>query len=381
MTLTEQIAWDDTILPFQLDRSGIRGRVARLSRSLDQMLLHHDYPGPVNRLVAEAAVLTALVGHAIKLRWKLSIQIRGEGPVKLIATDYFAPAEKGEPARIRACADYDAEALAAAGGIDTPYRLIGKGLFAILIDQGPGNLPYQGVTPISGHSLAECAATYFAQSEQLPTRFRLAVSCTGEDGKARWRAGGVMLQKLPEGETRHEGGTGADGLVHPDGILKGDEAEDWNRANILLDTVEQDELLGPDVSPISLLVRLFHEEEPRVFDPQPVTFGCTCSQDKVREVLSRHDRAELEEMAAAGGGEITADCRFCGRRYRFRAEDIAAADEALDAARPTKGDAGRAETTRKDGGTVPAGGRDGLGSGAEDDGHLPDASEGGGDGS
>ncbi len=341
MTLTEQIAWDDTILPFQLDRSGIRGRVVRLSRALDQMLLHHHYPGPVNRLVAETALLTALVGHAIKLRWKLSIQIRGDGPVKLIASDYFAPAEAGEPARIRACADYDAEALAALGESEDPYRLVGKGLFAILIDQGAGNLPYQGVTPISGNSLSECAATYFAQSEQLPTRFRLAVSCTAEGDTTRWRAGGVMLQKLPEGETRHEGGTGADGLVHPDGILAGEEAEDWHRANILLDTVEEAELLGPEVSPISLLVRLFHEEEPRVFDPQPVTFGCTCSQDKVREVLSRHDRAELEEMAASGGGEITADCRFCGRRYRFRPENITAADEAPSPAPPSPGETGR----------------------------------------
>lgn len=331
MSLTEQIAWDDTILPFQLDRSGIRGRVARLSRSLDHMLLHHDYPGPVNRLVAEAAVLTALIGHAIKLRWKLSIQVRGEGPVKLIATDYFAPSEAGEPARIRACASYDEAALAELEDVEEPYALIGKGLFAILIDQGPGNVPYQGVTPIAGNSLAEAAATYFAQSEQLPTRFRLAVSCTGHDGSAHWRAGGIMLQKLPEGETRHEGGTDSEGLVHPDGILKGDEAEDWSRANILLDTVEDDELLGPDVSPISLLVRLFHEEDPRVFDPQPITFGCTCSEDKVREVLAQHRRDELVEMAEAGGGEITADCRFCGRRYRFSPEDLKAADDALKA--------------------------------------------------
>jgi molecular chaperone Hsp33 len=113
MTLGSRIAWDDTVLPFQLDRPDIRGRVARLDGVLDRVLAQHDYPRPVEALVAEAALLTALIGQTIKLRWKLSLQIRGDGPARLIATDYFAPTEDGQPARIRAYASYDEDRIGA----------------------------------------------------------------------------------------------------------------------------------------------------------------------------------------------------------------------------------------------------------------------------
>ena len=107
MTLGLKIAWDDTILPFQLDRSDIRGRVARLDGVLDAVLAQHDYPPVIEALVAEAALLTALIGQTIKLRWKLSLQIRGDGPIRMIATDYYGPTKDGEPARLRAYASYE----------------------------------------------------------------------------------------------------------------------------------------------------------------------------------------------------------------------------------------------------------------------------------
>ena len=111
MSTASKIAWDDTILPFQLDRSDIRGRVARLDGTLNEVLAQHNYPPVVQALVADAALLTALIGQAIKLRWKLSLQIRGDGPVRLIATDYFAPSEDGKPAELRAYASFDEERL------------------------------------------------------------------------------------------------------------------------------------------------------------------------------------------------------------------------------------------------------------------------------
>src|SRR6056297_420240 len=104
MTLTTRIAWDDTVLPFQLDRSDIRGRVARLDQTLDRVLEQHAYPPEVESMVAEAAVLTALIGQTIKLRWKLSLQVRGDGPIRLIATDFYAPTEPGGRGRVRAYA-------------------------------------------------------------------------------------------------------------------------------------------------------------------------------------------------------------------------------------------------------------------------------------
>src|SRR6056297_760868 len=111
MTLGSQIAWDDTVLPFQLDRSDIRGRVARLDGVLDRVLEQHDYPPAIEALVAEMALLTAMIGQTIKLRWKLSLQVRGNGPARLIATDYYAPTSEGDPARVRAYASYDKDRL------------------------------------------------------------------------------------------------------------------------------------------------------------------------------------------------------------------------------------------------------------------------------
>ncbi|MFY0693021.1 MAG: Hsp33 family molecular chaperone HslO [Paracoccaceae bacterium] len=327
MTLGQKIAWDDTVLPFQLDLADIRGRIARLDGVLDQVLAQHNYPAVVEAMVAEAALLTALIGQTIKLRWKLSLQIRGDGPLRLIATDYYGPSDDGEPARLRAYASFDAEKLDPAG---VPFAQIGKGFFAILIDQGNDMTPYQGITPLAGGSLSHCAETYFAQSEQLPTRFALTYGQNQEPGTPiSWRAGGVMLQHMPKASPlmASEGGSGEDGLLNATDILDGDASENWTRANVLLDTVEELELIGPSVAPTDLLVRLFHEERPVVFDAQPVTFGCTCSEDKVRQSMSIYSARDIGHMTK-DDGTLTADCQFCGAHYvmdpttlGFEAED------------------------------------------------------------
>jgi molecular chaperone Hsp33 len=314
MSLAARIAWDDTILPFQLDRADIRGRVARLDTALETILAQHRYPAPVAALIAEAALLTALIGQAVKLRWKLSLQVRGDGPVRLIATDYFGPAAEGEPARIRAYAGFDASALEAAEA--APFDLLGQGFFAILIDQGSGTRPYQGITPIAGRSLAACAETYFAQSEQLPTRFALALGEAQAPGEApRWRSGGVMLQHMPKGAPRAgDAPADASGLMSAADLVGGADAEDWQRATMLLGTVEETELIGPTVGAEQLLLRLFHEERPRVFPAQPVRFGCTCSRARVLRSLEVYPPEQLADMRTPSG-TITADCQFCGAHY------------------------------------------------------------------
>ena len=316
MTLSSKIAWDDTVLPFQLDRSDIRGRVARLDGALDEILGQHDYPAVIESLVAEMALLTALIGQTMDLRWKLSLQVRGDGPARLIATDYYAPTKEGELGRIRAYASYDAERLNETGD---PFAQIGKGYFAILIDQGEGTTPYQGITPIAGGSLTNCAQTYFAQSEQLPTRFALAYGRSQAPGEPEsWRAGGVMLQHMPKASPFAAAGegTGDGGLLEADDILDGEEGENWNRVNLLLDTVEELEMVGPSVQPMELLMRLFHEEAPRVYDAQAVKFGCTCSADRVRQSLSIYSAKDIATMTR-DDGTVTADCQFCGAHYSF----------------------------------------------------------------
>lgn len=311
MTNTAEIAqWDDIILPFQLDRADIRGRVARLDGVLDQILAQHDYPLEVSAQVAEAAILTALIGQTIDLKWKLSLQIRGDGPLRIVATDYFGPTQDGAPARLRAWASFDAERLHQAPG--NGFDKIGKGMFAILIDQGDGTKPYQGITSLTGGSLSASAENYFSQSEQLPTHFHTVAAQVSTPGtQESWRAGGLMIQHMPKASPFVKDPKNAPA---PADLLSEEEMENWNRAVILMDTVEETELIGPHVSQTQLLTRLFHEEAPRVFDPQPIEFGCTCSADKVRQTMSIYSAKDISKMTT-DEGTVTADCQFCGAHY------------------------------------------------------------------
>jgi molecular chaperone Hsp33 len=311
MSLGTKIAWDDTVLPFQLDVSDMRGRVARLDGVLDGILSQHDYPEKVEALVAEMALLTALIGQTVALRWKLSLQVQSKGPVRMIATDYYAPQQEGEPARIRAYASFDRDRLTDGA----PFDQVGEGYFAIMIDQGEGTQPYQGITPLAGGSLSACAEAYFAQSEQLPTRFSLSFGKSTEPGVGEhWRAGGVMLQHMPKASPFVASSEGDGKILTADDLVDGEEGENWGRVNILLDTVDDLELIGPSIAPTDLLVRLFHEEQPRVYDAQSVQFGCTCSEDRVRQSLSIYSAKDIEKMTTPEG-DVTADCQFCGAHY------------------------------------------------------------------
>ncbi len=306
---------EDKILPFQLDLSDIRGRLTRLDKTLNDILSQHSYPPLVEALVAEATVITALIGQTINLKWKLSLQIRGNGPIKLIATDYFAPSKNGELGTIRAFASFNEPNLDI--GEKNPFEQLGKGYFAVLIDQGPNTEPYQGITPLTGGSLHKCAETYFAQSEQLATRFALTIGKSQtKTKKISWQAAGLIIQKMPKkterGVVKKEGSTNQ--LLASADLLQGQESENWNRVNFHIDTVEELELMGPHISKIQLLNRLFHEENPRVFEAQSIKFGCTCSADKVRNTMSMYSSKDIETMTTADG-EVTADCQFCGAHY------------------------------------------------------------------
>ncbi|UAB88760.1 Hsp33 family molecular chaperone HslO [Ruegeria sp. SCSIO 43209] len=311
MSIGTKIAWDDTVLPFQLDIPDMRGRVARLDGVLGGILKQHDYPEVVEALVAEMALLTALIGQTVSLRWKLSLQVQSKGAVRMIATDYYAPQVEGEPAQIRAYASFDRDRLTDAA----PFDQVGDGYFAIMIDQGEGTQPYQGITPLAGGSLSACAEAYFAQSEQLPTRFSLSFGKSTEPGVGEhWRAGGIMLQHMPKASPFAASGEGSGEILSASDLVDGEEGENWDRVNILLDTVDDLEMIGPSVAPTDLLVRLFHEEQPRVYDAQQVKFGCTCSEDRVRQSLSIYSAQDIATMTT-DEGTVTADCQFCGAHY------------------------------------------------------------------
>ena len=307
MAQTKDISWDDSVLPFQLERSGVRGRAARTGPLLEHILSRHDYPVAVSAMVAELVTLVALIGPTVKLRWKLSLQVRGNGAIRTIATDYYAPEAEGAPARIRAWASFDAERLNAD---QNAFDQIGQGYFAVLIDQGEGTTPYQGLTPLAGGSLAACARSYFEQSEQLPSQFELTVGQSRLPGQAasHWRAGGIMIQTLPA-QPQAPADSG-DALETAD-ILQGAESEDWTRATMLMATVEPMEMVDPTLPLPNLVFRLFHEEEPAAFERQALEFGCSCNADKVRGTLSIYSQKDIAHMTTEAG-LVTADCQFCG---------------------------------------------------------------------
>lgn len=309
---------DDSILPFFLKGADIRGRFVRLDRTLDTILGQHRYPQAVSALVAEAALLTALIGQAVKLRWRFSIQVRGDGPVRLIATDYFAPEAAGEPATIRAYAGFDRGDVASFRG--APFDLLGKGVFGVTIDQGPDMTPYQGITPLAGGALAACAETYFAQSEQLATRFViLSAEAQSAGHEPGWRGAGLMVQQMPEAGigTPGEAASGEDGLLTADDVAAmGGNQDAWARVNLLTQTVEAHEMLGPHVSPERLVYRLYNQEHPHGAAPQPVRFGCTCSAARVEAALAQYSAKDIAHMTTAEG-RVTADCQFCSAHYAF----------------------------------------------------------------
>lgn len=326
-------AGDDSLTPFQLDRLNVRGRVARLDQTIDAILRQHAYPDSVSGLVAEATLLTALIGASLKLKGRLSLQIRGKGAVRLIATDFFAPQTAGAPAEMRAYASFDPEAIGAGADMAS---LMGDGVFGLLLDHGEGGQPYQGLTPLVPEGLARCAEIYFAQSEQLSTAFGLSVARASVPGGAEaWRAGGVMIQHLPpasqsggqsgvQPETQQAQGADPQPLTASAVAEMSDSADDWTAAAAKLATVESHELLGPMITPEQLLVRLYHEDSPRAYPPAPVRFGCTCSVDRVETALAQYSRKDLSTMENPDGS-ISADCQFCGAQYSFDPEARTAA--------------------------------------------------------
>jgi molecular chaperone Hsp33 len=192
------LAGDDHVVPFQVEELDIRGRTVQLSPMLDAILERHQYPPPVARLLAEAVVLTVLLGSSLKFDGKFIVQTQSDGPVDLLVADFKTPDS------VRAYARYDEEAIAAAvaDGKTSPEELLGKGTLAFTIDQGSHMQRYQGIVPLDGASLEQIAELYFRQSEQIPTAVRLSVAELFDrddagNSRHRWRAGGLSPSSCP----------------------------------------------------------------------------------------------------------------------------------------------------------------------------------------
>lgn len=313
---------DDVVTPFEVASLDLRGRVVRLGPMVDEILEKHAYPYPVAKLLGEAIVLTVMLGSSLKMNGRFILQAQTDGPVGLLVVDYTTPGH------VRACARYGApgvEALVAKGEA-TAANLLGKGHLAMTIDQGENTQRYQGLVALDGNSLEDAAHEYFLRSEQIPTRVRIAVAEEIKPGSGgashRWRAGGIMLQFLPKSQER------AQTDLHPGDLPLGHEPapvmEDdaWVQGRALLETVEDIELIDPELSSERLAYRLFHEPGVRAFKALDVKAQCSCSRDAVESMLKSFSQDDRDHMVE--NGKISVTCEFCNSTYVFQPEDVGA---------------------------------------------------------
>lgn len=313
MRAPDAVAIDDTVMPFQVDALDLRGRLVRLGPMVDEILGGHDYPAPVSKLLGEAIVLGTLLGTALKAEGRFILQTQTDGPVSMLIVDFRAPGD------VRACASFDkdrVEEFLAAGRKDAS-TLLGRGHMAMTIDQGAAASRYQGLVELNG-DLEAAAHEYFLRSEQIPTRVRLAVAedfrPEGERMRRRWRAGGVLAQFLPKSEIRsrqpdlHPGDAPAGTEPH---VVPADDR--WTEAQALIETIEPIELIDPALSHERLLYRLFNERGVRAFAGQAVRARCSCSQERIAEMLSRFSQDDRDHMVE--NGKISVTCEFCNSHY------------------------------------------------------------------
>jgi molecular chaperone Hsp33 len=298
--MTTHVPNVDLLRPFQLERSHLRGRLVRLGGTVDYVLKAHDYPASVSDLLGQLLVLAGALAGGLKFDGRFSLQIRADGPVRLLVADCTNGGE------MRGYASFDAERVAEVADDGPPMALLGGGLLALTVDQrASGGEVSQGIVELGGDTLADCMLNYFHRSEQVRTGIRVAV---GRDPVTdRWHAGAIVMQALPAADQRQL-----------------PEAEDdWRRAMVLLGTASDEELLDPLLRPDDLLFRLFHEDGVRVFTPLALNPGCGCDEERVWNMLASFPLDDVEGMRQEDGG-ITVTCQFCSRVYRFGQDRLGA---------------------------------------------------------
>jgi len=288
----------DTLSKFMFDDATVRGELVEMHTPWQEILKHHHYPLPVRNLLGELTSAAALLCANLKFDGTMIMQIHGDGPVKLLVV------ECNQQLHIRSMAKMaDDVIIGATSSVSELINAHGKGRFIITLDpndKSDGQQPYQGIVPIEGESVAEIIQNYMRQSEQLDTRLYLAC----DDQVSR----GMLLQRLP-----FIGGTA--------GHDEQSAMESWERAVILGSTLKTEELLNTDNA--TLMYRLFWEETLRLFDPQKIVFQCTCSRDKVSNMLVMLGKEEVHD-ALSTLGKLDINCEFCGKPYSFDVVDCAA---------------------------------------------------------
>ena len=307
MTATLQLAsYEDIIQPFLIHHSSVRGRVVRLTRTIDAIISQHAYPLPVSRLLAEMCVLAGMLSSNLKGKGKLTMQLRGDAKVQFMVVDVTAQGGLRGYAQINENEDFSNADM-------TLQELVGKGYLAITLQKG--KTPYQGIVDLDGESLSDSVKHYFTNSEQSVVYINTALARREIDGELIWCAGGILLQQVPRvgGKQQSENGSDQD---------EESFEEDWNHCCILAQTMKEEEILDPFLSPQALLYRLYNEDGVWVYDPQEFRAECNCSREKVIQTLEQFPQEELQQMAGEDG-QLEVKCQFCGVAEKFMPIDIA----------------------------------------------------------
>lgn len=299
---------DNVVQPFRLEKSHVRGRMVRLGNVLGQMMQQHDYPPPVSALLCEVTTLCLLLSAMLKYEGFFTLQIKGDGPIRLLVADVNSQGE------VRAYAGFDEAAVKKLAKRKKDvhnhyYHLLGKGYIAFTVDQGSVEQRYQGIVELRGESITDAVQHYLTQSEQIKTSFKIAVH--PQDG--HWRAGAIMIQQMPEDDAGKH-------------VPSEASIEDWTRAAILLESCTDGEILSPVLASADVLYRLFHEDGVRIYSPTHVRFKCRCSRKRVAHILRTIPRAELEELCEKEG-KVSIKCEFCSEEYAFNADELEAVYE------------------------------------------------------
>lgn len=286
----------DLVQPFQVEALGVRGRLVRLGPALEAVLGGHDYPAPIAGMLAETLSLAAVLASGLKYDGIFTLQTQGDGPLGMMVADVTSDGA------LRGYARFDEERLAGLKEDGGPVpKLLGAGHMAFTVDQGPDTERYQGITQLEGATMADCAHTYFRQSEQLETAIAIAArpeTQGSETAATPARSAALMIQRLPKSG-------GVDDVAD----------DDWRRAVILMSTTKPEELLDPALSPAALLFRLYHQEGVRVYRTRPLHHACRCSRDKVTRTLAAFPRDDVMDMAE--DGKVVVTCEFCKTDYVF----------------------------------------------------------------
>ena len=285
----------DTLQKFMFENAAVRGELVEIADTWQHIQSHHAYPQPVMTLLGEMVAAAALLSANLKFNGAIVMQIHGDGPVRLLVV------ECDSELQMRATAKLVPDAIVVDDArLPQLVNAQGNGHFVITLDPKdklPGQQPYQGIVPLDGDSVAAVIESYMHRSEQLETRLWLAAD--------QQTTRGLLLQKLP-----HEGGT--------ETPTAADASETWERVVMLASTLRADELLNTDIQ--TLIRRLFWEETVRTFEPRHPQFHCSCSREKVANMLKMLGRAEIDS-ALAELGKLGIDCDFCGRHYSFDSVD------------------------------------------------------------